>query len=171
MQPIDAPTSRCRWFTCNPCASKNLRRANHVRIIVVGKFGPQAVARFRGFSEAGAELIGKNQIIFRRIEQLAGAKEHSRKRRNKPHAAGAIRAVQNQHGVGDAAAGVAVRRADRRVMQPHLRKRLAVRKFEIVRDEIAFLGRHSRQRRILLRRNASRRGTQCRHPHNRLPDS
>ena len=57
---------------------KNLRRADHVRIIVVRKFRPQAVARFRGFSEAGAELIGKNQIIFRRIEQLAGAEEHTR---------------------------------------------------------------------------------------------
>ena len=33
-------------------------------------------------------------------------------------------------------------------MQPHFRKRLPVGKFEIVRDEIAFLGRHGRQRRI-----------------------
>ena len=149
---------------------KNLRRANHVRIIVVRKFRAQAVARFRGFSEARAELVGENQIIFRRIEQLAGAEEHARERRNEPHAAGAIGAVQNQHGVGDAPARVALRRAERRVVQPHLGKRLPVGKFEIVRDEIAFLGRHGRQRRILLRRNASRRGTQRGHPNESLPN-
>src|ERR1700720_1112284 len=36
---------------------------------------------------------------------------------------------------------------------------------------IAFLGRRARQRRVLLRRKPSSRGTQRRHPHNRLPDS
>ncbi len=121
---------------------KNLRRAHHVRIIVVRKFPAQAVAGLRGFSEAAAELIGKNHKIFRGVQQLAGAEEHARECGNQPHFAGAIGAVQNHHGVRDAAARVAARFTERRVMQPHFGKRLAVGKFEIVRDEIAFFGRH-----------------------------
>ncbi len=122
---------------------KNLRRAHHVRIIVVRKLRAQAVARLGGFSQARAELIRKNEVVLRRVQQLAGPEEHARKRGDQEHAAGAVRAMKNQHGIRDAAVCVPLRRADRRVVQPHLGKRLAIRKFEIVRDEIAFLRRHS----------------------------
>src|SRR5271166_6243890 len=110
------------------------------------KFRPQAITRLRGFSEPTAQLIGENQIVLGRIEQLAWAEQYSRERRDQPHFAGAIGAVQNQYGVCDTSAGVSLRLAQRRIVQLHFRKRLATREFEIVRDEIAFDWRHSSER-------------------------
>jgi hypothetical protein len=120
----------------------------------MGKFRAQAVARFRGFSEARAKLVGKDQLIFRRIQQLARAEEHTRERRDQPDSPGAIRPMKNQYGVRDAARGIAPRRPQRCIVQPHFRQCLPVRKFKIVRDEIAFLGLQTRHRRILLRARA-----------------
>ena len=84
------------------------------------KLRPQAVARLRGFSQAGAKLVRKNEVVLRCVQQLAGPEEDARKRWNQEHAAGAIRAVENQHRIRNAAARIPLRRADGRVVQPHL---------------------------------------------------
>src|SRR6266849_9747898 len=97
------------------------------------ELGAQAVARLGGFPKAAAELIGKNQVILRGVEQLAGAEEHAAEGGDEKNFAGAVRAVKNQDGVGDAAARIALRCANGRVVQANLRQRLAVGEFEVAR--------------------------------------
>src|SRR5712691_1678439 len=115
------------------------------------ELGAQAVAWLGGFSEAAAELIGKNQVILRGVEQLAGAEQHAAEGGDEKNFAGAVRAVKNQDGVCDAAARIALRRADGCVVQADLRQRLAVGKFEVTRDVVAFLRLNGGERSILLR--------------------
>ena len=74
---------------------------------------------------------------------MARPEERAGKRWNQEHAARAIRSVENQHGIRDLAVRIALRRADRRVMQPNFGKRLAVREFKIAGNEIAFLWRNA----------------------------
>jgi hypothetical protein len=85
----------------------------------------------------------------------------------------AARAVQDQHGIGDAASRIARRRSQSCVMQLQRAQGFAGTEFEIVNDEIAFLRGH---RRRLLRQcgfTANKKHHNCHSheaEHRELPD-
>src|SRR5690242_13894992 len=60
--------------------------------------------------------------------------------------------MQNEHGVCDVTIRIALGSADCGVMHANFRKRFTICKLEISRNEVAFLGRHGAELRVLLRR-------------------
>jgi hypothetical protein len=80
------------------------------------------------------DTVGNDDVVFRRIEELAGAEQLTAEGRRQ-HAGGrAARAVEHQHRL---AGGL----ADGSVVQPQLRHGLAGVEFEILCDPVALFRR------------------------------
>src|SRR5262245_37769313 len=95
----------------------------------------QTVAGLRGFSMPDA--VGKNDVVARRIEELARPEQFTRKNRREELMARAACSVQDQDGVGGTPMRVACGLSQRRVMKPQLRQRFARAKLEVLRDIVA----------------------------------
>ena len=93
-----------------------------------------------------ADVVGKDDVIARGVEEPAGREEHVGELRPEELMPVAARAVHDEHGVGHMAFGVADGRAQRRVMDADLVHRLAGPEVEIVGEEIALLGGRFRER-------------------------
>ena len=102
------------------------------------KLRPQAVARLAGFPVANA--VGENDEILRRVQRLARPKKFGREERRKELRSTSRRPVRDEHGIAHHALRIALRRAERAVMDSQLRQRFAGAKPKIFEDEIS-LGR------------------------------
>jgi hypothetical protein len=88
-----------------------------------------------------AEVVGNDDEITPGIERLPWTEELRSK--HVSHTANEVNAVaagamEDEHCVADDAVAVALRLADRRVMNPHLREDVAGEKSEIPDDVVAF---------------------------------
>jgi hypothetical protein len=121
-----------QMLDAEPLGDEPIMRIDHVVVVVFRKCGLRPVGWLQRF--AVADAVGNDDVVFRRIERLAGSehlagkgwREHRRRR-----AAGA---VQHQH-------RLAGRCAHGGVVQLQLRHGLAGVKLEILRDPIALFGR------------------------------
>src|SRR5205814_1419705 len=92
--------------------------------------------RLRG--TAVPDAVGEDDEVFRRIEQLSGAKELAGEGLSQELRAAAGGAVQHQDGRGAGS-------PQGPVMQPQLRQRLSGGKAEVAQDEVALAHRERRQ--------------------------
>ena len=137
-------------------------RADHVVVGVFRKARVQAVARLARLSVADA--VGQDDEVARRVEHLPCAEQLAAEGLRQERAAGAAGAVQDHHRVPHDAGRVALRRADRPVVQVQRWERFAGPEPEIADDEIAF--DRGRKRRSVNRR---RRG-KTRHERDGRPE-
>ena len=114
-------------------------QGNHVRIVVLRKVCVHAVTGLAGFSVTN--IVGQDDEIARRIQQLARPKQHTGKDGLQQSSSVASRTVKDEDGIGGAPAGVLHRLAQGGVMQSHFGHGLTRLKVKIVDDEIAFLRR------------------------------
>src|SRR5262245_4667473 len=98
-------------------------RVHHVVVRVVWKPRVHSVARLARL--AMADAVGKDDEVARGVERRAGAVEDPGEVRAQELRAGARGAVENEHGVRRATAGVLSERAKREVMESELWKRAA----------------------------------------------
>src|SRR5580704_10040220 len=87
-----------------------------------------------------ADAVRKNNVVARRIEKLAGTKKDICKLRREELLAGPTSSVKNEHCVGGVSRPILHRLAQRRVMKPQFRQRLAGTKLKVVNNEVAFGG-------------------------------
>src|SRR6185503_9824750 len=104
-------------------------RFDHIVVVVAGELCPQSVTWLA--RAAVADPIGEDDEELGGVEGLAGSVELVRELRGKELAAAAPGSVQDQHGVGGAAAGVATQLAEREVVDAKLGQRLARAEFEV----------------------------------------
>jgi hypothetical protein len=107
-------------------------RVDHVLVIVFRKRRLHAVGRLRRFSVADA--VGNDDVVFRRIQRLAGAEQLAREARRQHARRRAARTVQHQHRLTG-------RLADGGIMKAQFRHRFAGVEFEIFCDPVALLRR------------------------------
>ena len=105
---------------------------HHVVVVVARKPGAQSVGGLARL--AGADGVGKDDVVAPRIERLPRAEKLARERRIQHAGARAVRAVKNEH-------RFARRGAHRRVVQPQLRQHFAGVKLEIAHHPGTFLRR------------------------------
>src|SRR5882724_391522 len=112
---------------------------DHVVVFVMRKAHVQAVARLAGF--AMAYVVRKDDEVLRRVKDLAGAEDYAAEIGSQKLPAGATGAVQNEHRIANFAAGIFLRRAQRVVMQLHLRQLLAGFKLKVLYNKCPGLRR------------------------------
>ncbi len=139
MQPMDVPMTRRRWSTPRPFSTSSCCKRDHVGVFVLRKAGVEAVAGLAGFSVA--DVVGQDDEVLGRVEQLAGTEEHAGEYRPQKSRSAAAGAVKDEDGVGGVSAGVFDRLAERGVVDADFGEGLAGLEMEVVDDEIAFLGR------------------------------
>jgi hypothetical protein len=115
-----------------PFGEQPIMRIDHVLVIILREHRLHAVRRLRRF--AVADAVGNDDVVFRRIERLAGAEQFAAEIRRQHAGRRAARAVQHQH-------RLPARLADRGVVQPQLGHRLAGVEFEIPGDPVALFRR------------------------------
>ncbi len=111
---------------------------DHVVIDVAGEPGVQAVGRLGGLPVA--QGVGEDDVVARRIQQPARREQHPGEHRIEELAPRAAGAVDDQHRIGHVAGGVAARRPQGEVVQPHFRQGLAGAEVEIAGDVVALVG-------------------------------
>ena len=87
---------------------------DHVDVAITRKLRAQSVARFA--RSAVTDIVGQDDEVFRRVEELAGAEQLAGKVPSGELAAGAAGAVHHQHSVADDTAFVLPRLPQRPVM-------------------------------------------------------
>src|SRR5713101_2067274 len=112
---------------------ETLLRQNHIAVFVMREARVQTVARLARLTVP--DVVGKNDVVFFGIQQLAGAEELIGKPRVQESAAGSAGAVQDQYRV------VALKSADGRVVQAQLVQLFAAGEAEVLEDYIAFRSR------------------------------
>ncbi len=153
MPPIEVPiTSRSRR-RLQALGHEQVLRAHHVLIAIPGKASPQSVTRLARL--AVPDGVWHDDEVPRRIERLAGAEQFAGKPRSDKLRTGAAGAMDDQHGVADASAGVPLWSAHRAVVQPQLRQHLAGREAEVA-DDVIRLGDDRRLRTRQTRHHATR---------------
>ena len=85
-----------------------------------------------------SDIVGQDDPVARDVERLAGTEQFVGELRRQKLASRAAGAVQDHHRVVDLAARVAVRLAERGVVEPHFGKRLAREETYVSRREIRF---------------------------------
>src|SRR5271156_4416032 len=90
-------------------------RGGHVVVFVLGKVGVHAVAGLAGFSVA--DVVGGDDVVAGDVEELAGTVEDAGELRGEKISTPAAGAVEDEHGVGVAAGGVAGGRAESAVVE------------------------------------------------------
>ncbi len=83
--------------------------------------------------------IRKNDVVTRRIERLTRSKEFTGKFRLHKLRTAAVCAVSDEHGVAHNTFLVALRLAERAVVNPQFRKRFSRTELKFVDDEIMFV--------------------------------
>ena len=109
-----------------PLGDEPVLRHRDVVQPVVRKARAQAVARLAGAAEA--DDVGDDEEMLRGIERLAGAEQFVGERGLEPGLRRCRWCCGSAARVDDAARGVGLRRAERDVMLPQLRQRLAARR-------------------------------------------
>ena len=132
---------------------------DHVGVAVLGEARVQAVARLRRLPVADA--VGEDHVVLRHIERLTGPEQFAGELWLQELAAAATGAMQDQHRIGDVAAGVARRLADGRVVQTQLRQRRARREAEVASDVVTLLGDERRRLRRAQSRCRGRQRHEC----------
>ena len=137
MPPSESAHHQLRDAGCfKPFGDEPVLRHRDIMQAVLRKARAETVARLAGAAEA--DDVGDDEKIPRGIERLAGAEQFVGERRLEPGPAGAGGVVDQQRRVDDAARGVGPRRAERDVMLPQLRQRLAGGETEIAGHKIVF---------------------------------
>ncbi len=121
-------------------------RRDHVIVVVLRKVRVQAVARLAGFSVA--DVVGKDDEVTRRVEELPGPEEDIGELWREELMTRAARAVKNQDGIGDFAGRVFLGPAEGCVVQAEFGERLARLEVEVVCSVVAFGGRGLRRLRV-----------------------
>ena len=88
-----------------------------------------------------ADVVGQDEEVFRRVEQLSWTEKDSCEDRPQEAAAGASGPVKDQNGVRRPAICVLHWFAERPIVDPRFRQRLAGLKMKIAYDEVTFLRR------------------------------
>jgi hypothetical protein len=120
-------------------------RIDHVVVRVPRKLHPQSVTRLARFPVT--DPVGQDDEVLRRVQQLSWSKELTGIRPRHEAAAGAGRAVQDEHSVANRARPVASRCSQREVVNAQRGHRIARGKNEILEDEIGAGGRLCASRR------------------------
>ena len=120
MQPIDVPISRRRRATPSRSAASVLR-LDHVVIIIIRETHAQAVARLG--RAAVADTVGQDDVVAGEVERLAGPVKLVGELRREELPPGAAGAVEHHHRIVDLPGRIAVRRAERRIMDAQLGQR------------------------------------------------
>ncbi len=118
---------------------------DHVAVAVVREVAAEAVGRLR--RAAAADRILHDDEVVAGIERLARPEQFVGELGPQPVGAGAGIALQQEHAVDDPAGGVALRHADRAIVQFQLGQHLAAGETVVLQDEIGLvvvrpLGRH-----------------------------
>ena len=121
-----------QMLDAEPLGDEPILRVDHVGIVVFRKPGLQAVGGLQRF--AVADAVGNDDVVFARIERLAGSEHLAGEARRQHRCRRAAGAVQHQH-------RLAGRRAHGGVVQLQLRHGLAGVELEILRDPVALLWR------------------------------
>ena len=103
--------------------------AHHVVVVVGGEARMQAVGGLGTL--AVADVVGKDEEIFCDVERLAGAEEHIREERIQQRVGIAAGAVEQEHSIIHVAGRIAVRGAEREVVQLELGQGFAGAKAEV----------------------------------------
>jgi hypothetical protein len=117
-----------------PPRQQRVLRLDHVGVAVVRKVRVHSVARLARV--AVSDAVRQNDVVLRRVEQLAWAEQHAREIPTGERAARSRGAVQHHHRVPNDSRGVAPRLAHRDVVESQLGKRFAVGEFEVVNDVV-----------------------------------
>ena len=117
---------------------EEMLRGDHVVVVVMREMGAEAVAGFGGF--AVADAVGKDDEVFGGVEKLAGIEEFVGVEGREELMAGAAGTVEDEDGVVHMALRVAMRAAERGVVEAELGKFFAGAEGEIFGDEVAFGG-------------------------------
>src|SRR5262245_57504107 len=110
---IDAETIR----------EERLLRRQHVLVAVLRELRAEAVARLARLPVA--DVVRKDDEVLRRVERLSRHEQLARESAADELTAGATRAMHDQDGVRRDSLRVFPRHAERAVMDPKLRQRLA----------------------------------------------
>ncbi len=119
-----------------PFGDEAMLRQHNVMQPVMRKARAKPVARLAGAAEA--DDVGDDEKILCSVERLAGAEQLIGHRWLKPCLRRAGGVVNQQHRIGDAARGVGLRRAERQIVLPQRRQRLAGAQAEIAYVEVVF---------------------------------
>ena len=107
----------------------DLLRADHVAVVVLGEAHVEAVGGLGGF--AVTDVVGEDEEEFGDVEGFAGAEEDVGELGEEKIAGEASGAVEQEDGIVDLACGVAVRRAEREVVELELGEGFAGVELEI----------------------------------------
>ena len=140
--PMLVPITRRRCLT--PRLSQQAPLClDHVVVVVLRKVRVQPVARLA--RAAVTDAVRQHDPVARRVERRAGAIELVGELRAHELAAGAAGAVQDEHGIHDRALRVALRPAERQVVQPQFGQPLARTERELMQDDVALVRRVGRR--------------------------
>ena len=134
-----------------PLGDQAILGCDHVHVAVARETGLEAVAGLARL--AVTDAVGKDQEEPLGIEQAARPKQLAGETRAHILCPAAAGAVEDEDGVADDALGVALRLAERAVMESQLGERLAGGEAEVLNDKIAL-----RRRGDLGRSEAGERG-------------
>src|SRR5262249_10230004 len=110
-------------------------RLHHVVVAIAGETGPQPVGGLGGLSVA--DPVGDDDVVPGRVEELTRAEEDPGEVLREEPPSGSGRPVQDEDGVADDSLRVLSRGAERPVVDPQLRQRLAAGEVEVLQDAIA----------------------------------
>ena len=110
-------------------------RGDHVVVRVLREFRMQPIAGLT--RSAVPNAVGQHDEILRAVEQLAGCEEFAGIRGGKKAAPRPAGAVQNHDRVANDASGIALRCAERGVVESQLGESFTRAKGEILDDEVA----------------------------------
>ena len=125
-----------------PLGQQQMLRRHHIVVVIVREMRMQPVARLR--RPAVPDVVRQHDVILRRIQQLSRSKQHAGKIRRQKLRARPARSVHDQHRVVHVPLRIAMRRAQRSVVQLHLRQRFARPEMKIVRQIVPLLHRRTR---------------------------
>jgi hypothetical protein len=130
MPPIELPITSLRWRIAESLGDEPVLREHHVVVVVARELRAQAVGRLRGV--AGADRVGKDEEVLRRVERLPRAEQLAREWRRQHADSRPGRAVQDEH-------RLAGRRTNGRVVDSQRRNHLAGVKAKVGRSPVRFL--------------------------------
>jgi hypothetical protein len=119
-----------------PINQQLMLRGHHVVVVVMRKSHMQSIAGFAGLPMP--DPIRQDDVVARRVEQLARPKQHARELRRDELLARASGSVKHHDRVRNSAAGIALRRAEGRVVQPQAGQHFTGTEVKVLRDVIAF---------------------------------
>ena len=121
-----------------PFGQKPVLRHDHVVVVVVGKPGAKAVAGLARL--AVPNVVGKDDEVPGRVQELPGTKEDTAKLRGEKAASAAPRAVEDQYCIPHYPSRIPAGRPERAVMKLQFGQFLTALKAKAANCEISFDG-------------------------------